>query len=316
MAKRKKTKDVGRAVDMWVMPGMHSSNIEFMQKLKTADTQHFTKNMDTVGTVSERNEEGKKEKTHLIGIRTDIWKPDDEDVAETLEHLKENRRDELRREIKRSGRLNAKQKIKLQSAVEDDKIMKMCCEDIEHRRLVLKLFKTSTGRTNWVGTLEQITTQEIYTSMGSGRNLITLAAILPRYDFVTYIQQNHRTWRVPAVFSFGFHHDGRMWHLLLRRRWMSLGADFDIVADGKPIGFINGLLLAMGSDSRISMDDHPLSQCTAFLNLLTLFACSIGYHRSMRRSVGQRVKACREGNWHRHVIDDDELRLRQNGRAA
>lgn len=298
------------------MPGMHSANVEFLQRLKTADTQHFTKNMDAVGTVSERNEEGKKEKTHLIGIRTDIWKPDDEDIAETLEHLKEKRQDELRREIKRSGRLNAKQKIKLQAQVEDDKIMQMCCQDIEHRRLVMKLFKTSTKRTNWAGTIEQLTTHEIYNSMGSRRNLITLAAILPRYDYVTHIQQNHRTLRVPAVFSFGFYDDGRMWHVLLRRRWLCVGADFDVVVDGKTIGLINGLLFAMGSDSRINLDAHPLSTCSQFVDLLTLFASSIGYHRAMRRSVGKRVEACKSGNWHQHVIDDDELRLRKNGRAA
>lgn len=305
-----------RVVDMWAVPGMHSTNVEFLQRLRTADSQHFTKNMDAVGTVSEKNAEGKKEKTHLIGLRTDIWKPDSEDVAETLEHLKERRQDDLRREIKRSGRLNAKQKIKLQAQVETDKVMQMCCEDIEHRRLVMKLFKTSTDRTNWVGTLEQLTTNEVYNSMGSNRSLITMAVMLPRYEYVTYIQQNHRTMRIPSIYSFGFYDEGRMWHVLLRRKWISVGADYDIIADCETIGSINGLLFALGSDSRVNLCAHSLGRSAAFLNLITLFASSVGYHSAMRRSIAKRVKSCKAGNWHEHVIDADELRLRKNGRAA
>ena len=61
-----------RYVDMWALPGMHPSNVELLQKLKTADTNKFTTNMDCVGTVKEQDlESGKWEKSHLIGIRTD-----------------------------------------------------------------------------------------------------------------------------------------------------------------------------------------------------------------------------------------------------
>ena len=54
---KKEPEECRRYVDMWALPGMHASNVEFMQKLKTADTNHFTTHMDTVGTVSELNVE-------------------------------------------------------------------------------------------------------------------------------------------------------------------------------------------------------------------------------------------------------------------
>ena len=77
---RRSPRKCSRYVDMWAMPGIHPSNVEFLQQLKTADTQHFTKNMNTVGTVSEKDEDsGKWQKTHLIGVRTDVWKPDKEE---------------------------------------------------------------------------------------------------------------------------------------------------------------------------------------------------------------------------------------------
>lgn len=301
---------------MWAVPGVHPTNVEFFQRLKTADTQHFTKNMDVVGTLSERGENRRWEKTHLIGIRSDIWKPDDQDVAETLDHLQEKRKDEIRRGIKRAGRLNAKQKSELQRQVEEDKVMQMQSDDIEHRRLVLKSFRTTSSRVQWTGTLEQITTTEVHNSMASKRSLITVAVMLPRYELVTYVQQNHRNFRVPSIFSFCFYDDGRMWHLCLRRKWISMGADFDVLADGKKIGLINGLLFAMGSDSYINLEPHPLSNCTQFIELLSLFSASIGYHRAMRRSIRRRVEACEAGDWHQHVIDDEELRLKHNGRSA
>jgi hypothetical protein len=315
MAKRK-PKENWRYVDMWAVPGVHPTNVDFLQRLKTADTQHFTKNMDVVGTISEKNEEKKWEKSHLIGIRSDIWKPDQKDVAETLDHLHDKRKNELRREIKRSGRLNAKQKQQLQDKVEEDKIMQMQCDDMEHRRLVLKTFRTTGKRVQWAGTIEQITTTETHNSLGSNRSLLTMAVMLPRHEYVTYIQQNHRTFRIPAIFSFCFFDEGRMWNVCLRRKWISAGADFEILIDGTKAGLINGLLFAMGSDSYVNLDAHPLTTCSQFLDLLALFSASVGYHKAMRRSVWRRVQACKTGDWHQHVIEDEELRLRHNGRSA
>ena len=57
-----------RYVDMWAVPGMHPSNVEFLQKLKTADTNHFTTHMDAVGTVSELNNESGKWETGIADI--------------------------------------------------------------------------------------------------------------------------------------------------------------------------------------------------------------------------------------------------------
>ncbi len=315
MAKRK-PRESWRYVDMWAVPGVHPTNVDFLQRLKTADTQHFTKNMDVVGTISERGDDKKWEKSHLIGIRSDSWKPDEKDVAETLDHLHDKRVDEIRRGIKRSGRLDVKQKAELQRQVEEDKIMQMQCDDIEHRRLVLKSFRTTGKRVQWAGTVEQITTTEIHNSMGSNRSLLTLAVMLPRHEQVTYIQQNHRTFRIPAIFSFCFYDEGRMWHLCMRRKWFAVGADFEVLADGKKIGLVNGLLFAMGSDSYINLEPHPLTTCTQFLDLLALFSASVGYHRAMRRSVWNRVEACKAGESHQHVIEDEELRLKHNGRSA
>jgi hypothetical protein len=95
---------VRRYVDMWAMPGMHPSNVEFLQKLKTADTNHFTTHMDCVGTVSEMDQEtGDWEKTHLVGVRTDVWKPDDEELDCALSAMQDKRRKELKKSIRRSN---------------------------------------------------------------------------------------------------------------------------------------------------------------------------------------------------------------------
>ena len=105
---------------------------------------------------------------------------------------REQRVIELKQEIKKSGRLNAKQKAKVQQKLEHDKIMQLCCDDIVQRRLVLKLFKTTGKRLNWAGSIEQITTNEVQYSIGSNRTLLSLAAILPRHEYLVHIQQNHR----------------------------------------------------------------------------------------------------------------------------
>ena len=69
---------VHRYLDMWSLPGVHPTNVEILQQLKTADSNHFTKEMDVVGTISEcHSDSGKWQKTHLVGVRTDIWRPEE-----------------------------------------------------------------------------------------------------------------------------------------------------------------------------------------------------------------------------------------------
>ena len=313
----KKPPRIGRRyVDMWAVPGVHPTNAEFLQRFKMADCQHFTRNMDAIGTISELGKDGSWNKTHLIGIRTDAWKPDSKEVKETLQSLKEKRRTELKQEIKKSGRLNAKQKAKVQQKLEHDKIMQLCCDDIVQRRLVLKLFKTTGKRLNWAGSIEQITTNEVQHSIGSQRTLLSLAAILPRHEYLVHIQQNHRTFDLAQFFTCSFFCDGRMWPVCLKRRWGSLGADFDILVDGQRIGFIDGLLFAMGSDSYVDLYDHCLCKDARFDDLVTLFAASVGYHKAMRRSTRKRLAACKNGDWQKCLTEDEELRIHKNGRAA
>lgn len=309
--------DVRRYVDMWALPGMHPSNVEFLQKLKTADTNHFNTHMDVVGTVSQWDaDEGDWQKTHLVGVRTDVWKADAEELDDALDVLQAQRRDELKKSIKKHGRLDAGQQAKLDEQLADDQIMRMQSGEIENRRLVLKLFKTTGTRVRWCGTIEQMTTVEVHNSIGSRRNLLTMAVLLPRTQFVSHVQQNHRTFRIPSLFTFGYYNHDRMWHLMLKRRWISIGADYEIEADGKRIGEIDGRLFSFGSDSYVDVGNSPLAADTKFVDLLTLFAATTGYHRAMRRSVQRRVEATLEGKSHCHLIEDEELRLRHNGRAA
>lgn len=308
-------KTINRYVDMWAVPGIHPTNSDFLQSFKMSDSSHFTRGMDVVGTISEETD-GKWEKNFLIGIRTDIWKPDKSEVADTLKCLHEKRRRELKSEIKKNGRLNAKQQSQLQHQLEKDKIMQLQSDDIVQRRLVMKIFKTTGKRLNWSGTIEQITTQEVQNSIGSRRTLLSFALILPRQEMIVYLSQNHRTFSFTAVFTFSYYCDGRMWPVCLQQRWGSLTPDYEVLVDGQRIGFIKGVLFAMGSDSYVELYDHQLAEDSGFDDLLTLFAASIGFHKSMSRSVKRRVAACKSGEWQKCLVEDEELKIYKNGRVA
>lgn len=306
-----------RHIDMWALPGAHPTNIELMQKLKTADSNHFNKSMEVVGTVSEQDPESQKyQKTHLVGVRTDIWKPNEQEMASSLRSLKKRRKQELKKQIKRSGRLSGSQTARLQNTVADDSVMQLDSGDIEKRRLVLKLFGTTTTRTRWCGSIEEITTSEVHNSIGSNRCLISLVVILPRVKIVTHIQQNHRTFRWPAVFSFCYYDGQRMWHVTLKQRWVSFGPDFDVFVDGQEIGLLDSKVACFGSDSYVSLDSHPLAKDRGFIDSMTLFAASTGYHRAIRKNIKKRIRLVENGESHCHIIEDEELKMRYNGRAA
>jgi len=90
---------------MWSFLHMHPTNFDLLQRLKSADDRQFGANMDVCGTISERDLRSDWEKTHVVGIRSDVWK------------------------------------------------------SAGHRRLVLKLFKSTGERIRWAGTVEEITTR-------------------------------------------------------------------------------------------------------------------------------------------------------------
>jgi hypothetical protein len=306
-----------RYVDMWAFLSMHPTNVDLLQRLKSADDRQFGTNMDVCGSVSQRHSKRSGwDKTHLFGIRSDVWDPHEEELQKTLGSLQQSRRDQLRREIKRSGRLDAKQTDQLDEQLRRDPLMSMKASDIEHRRLVIKMFKTTGERIRWTGTIEEITTREVHNSIGSRRAVLSLAVLLPGYEYLVTVQQNHRTLRIPSIFTFCFYDEDqdRMWYVDVKRKWFSFGADFTIESGGRKIGEIDGKLLGFGYNAYVRVHEPSLAENGHFVDLLTLFAATVGYHRAMRRSVKRRVRAALSGGAFQHVVEDEEFWLLKNPR--
>lgn len=305
-----KTPECDRYVKLWALPGLHPSNLKLFQILKEVDTSQFTKNMDSVGTVSELDPAtGQWKDNSLIAMRTDAWSPGAAESERTLKALQDERREKLRQEIKGHGHLDPKQTKQFEDELAEDPVMKLQPGDVECQRLVLKLFRTTGKTLTWAGTIEEVMTSELEMSLGCNSPLITLAVVLPRSSFVTTLQQDHRTFRLPSIFSFPFFHDDKTYYVLLKRRWLSLGAEFDVVVEDKSIGLIDEKLLTVGMSNQVTVGDHPLATCPQFMDLLTLFAASSGFHSKIRKNINERVADYRAGNGERHVIDDKEMRL-------
>ncbi len=105
-----------------------------------------------------------------------------------------------------------------------------------------------------------------------------------------------------------------MWYINLKRKWISLGADFVIESGGRKIGLIDGKLIGFGYNAHIHVNEPTLAKNRRFMDLLTLFTTSVGYHRAMRRSIKRRVRAIKSGKPLRHVVEDEEFWLLKNPR--
>jgi hypothetical protein len=302
---------------MWAFLKMHPTNIDLLQRLKSADDRQFGANMDVCGSVSEKDSKTSDwTKTHIMGIRSDVWSPDKEEVEKTLGALKKTRRNQLRQEVQGSGRLSAEQADELDEKVDSDPLMAMKPSDVEHRRLVMKMFKTTGERIRWTGTIEEITTREVHNSIGSRRAVLSLAVILPGYEYMIAVQQNHRTCRIPSIFTFCFYDEKqeRIWYIDIKRKWISIGADFSVESGGQKIGEIDGRLIGFGYNADVRVFEPTLAGNRHFVDLLTLFATTVGYHRAMRRSIKRRVRAAQAGGAFQHVVEDEEFWLLKNPR--
>lgn len=306
-----------RYIDMWAFLGMHPTNLEILQRLKSADDRQFGTNMDVCGTISERDTKtGKWEKTGLAGIRSDIWSPDKEELEKSLGVIHSRRREHHRRKVKKGGPLTDRQSAQFNKRLETDSVLAMSADDIEKRRLVMKIFRTTGERIRWTGTIEELTTREVHNSIGSRRAVLSMVGILPGYEYLTLVQQNHRTFRIPSIFTLCFHDEAHMrtWYVNIKRKWFSIGADFVLESEGRPIGEIDGKLIGFGYNAYVTVNEPTLAANGDFMDLITLFATTVGYHRAMRRSVRRRVAAAHQGDSERHVIEDEELWLLKNPR--
>lgn len=307
-----------RYVDMWAFPGVHPTNIEFLQRLKMADDRQFTANMEVCGTVMELDTQtGHWLPTHLVGLRADAWKPQIATQKKKLELLQQERMEVLRRKIKQSGSLSAAQTERLHKQMLTDPVMKLQPDQLEGRRLVMKLFR-SNERVRWVGSLEEMTTSEVHNSLASHRALLSLTASLEGHKYLTDLQENYRTFRIPSIFSFCYFHmkQERMWYVNIKRKWISVGADFVIEAEGRKIGDIDGALFGLGYNAHIYVYEPELAKETQFLDLLTMFTTSVSYHTAMRRAVKRRLKASRQGLTGGQIVEPEEFTLLKNPRAA
>ncbi len=305
-----------RYIDMWVAPGLHPTNVNLLAKLKSAEDRQFSSNMGVTGKmIDEDRQEGSKEESHIIGLRTDVWSPSKKERKRVVAQMQKSREKELRSELKSDGRLNKSQKAVLDAKLEDDHTMAMDESDVDKQRLVLKMFKSTGKRIRWKGTLEEMTVHEVHNSLGSKRALITFAVILPDYDYMVHIQQNRPIIYVPPTFSFAYYEEAndRMWYIDLKMYWVSFGIDFKIEAQGRRIGKIDGKLWALGTDSRIHVHEPTLAKDQKFMDLLSLFSSSIGYHKRIRKNIRSRVSKVKRGR-SMHIIEDEELWLLKNPR--
>ena len=85
-----------------------------------------------------------------------------------------------------------------------------------------------------------------------------------------------------------------------------------IESEGRSIGEIDGQLVGFGYNAYVTVTEPDLAGNGDFLDLVTLFAASVGYHRAMRRSLRRRVKAAIRGETYRHVVEDEEFWLLRN----
>ncbi|WP_437230716.1 hypothetical protein SH661x_002108 [Planctomicrobium sp. SH661] len=307
-----------RYVDMWAFPGVHPTNIEFLQRLKMADDRQFTANTDVCGTVMEKDiQTGRWLPTHLVTIRTDAWKPQPETQQKKLELLQQDRMEFLRRQIKQNGALSTAQTERLHKQMMADPVMKLRPDQLEGRRLVMKLFR-SNERVRWVGSLEEMTTREVHNSLASNRPLLSMSASLEGHKYLTDLEENYRTFRIPSIFSFSYFHlkKERMWYVNIKRKWISVGADFVIEAEGRKIGDIDGALFGLGYNAHVYVYEPELAKETQFLDLLTMFTTSVSYHASMRRAVRRRLVASRKGLTAGQIVEAEEFSLLKNPRAA
>ncbi|MDF1752758.1 MAG: hypothetical protein P1U89_08310 [Verrucomicrobiales bacterium] len=310
-------KRYSRLVDMWAAPGLNPTNIDVLTKLKSAEDRQFSKNMAITGKIFDKDTEAKTDdETHIIGIRTDIWKPSKEDRERSLNAIKKKRKQELKGQIKASGRLTKSEQTQLDAKMENDDTMSMSDKNVDKARLVLKLFRSTGKNINWKGSLEELTVREVHQSIGSRKALITFAINLPGYEYLVVIQQCRRFFR-PAVFSFAYLNDktDEMWYIDVKKYWVSWGIDYHVEAQGKRIGKIDGKLLALGTDSRIKIKEPSLAQDQKFIDLLTLFSASIGFHKTIWKNIRKRVRNVNDGS-SVHIIEDEELWLLKNPRRV
>ncbi|THB68100.1 MAG: hypothetical protein D6E12_07190 [Desulfovibrio sp.] len=307
-------------LDLWALVKHNPVNIDLLNKLRTGEDRQFGSDMDVMGKIFEEpvlDSKEKRKETGLMGIRTPLWKPSKDDRTQTLTRMQKQREKDMRKEIKPGGgRLNAEQQRTFEALSARDEVLLAKPDNVDSGRLVIKLFANTGKDISWKGTIEELTMQEMHQSFGRRRTRMSFACIIPGYEYVAYIEQHHPFWALMPTFSFGYWDDatGTVRAITMRQKLVSFGVDFTVFAEGRRVAYIDGKLISVGHNSRITIHDEVLAKDKVFADILLLFTATAGFHKEIRKRIKRRMLGLSGKRTNLYVVDRDELWLMKNPR--
>lgn len=308
-------------LDLWWVVKHNPVNLDILNKLRTGEDRQFGRDMDIMGKIHELpTDDGRvedKTETGLVGIRNRLWKPPKEDRQDYLDSLQRKRRTELKREVRDGGgRLNAEEKRQYEALAATDPALNAGPDDIDMSRLVIKIFNNTAKNISWRGTVEECTALEVQRSFGRRGARMGFAVILSGFEYMVTLEHHHPCLDILPTYSFCYWDEKAkaLRPITIRQKLVSFGVDFNIFAEGRKIGVIDGKLISMGHNSNIRLFDETLAGDNRFMDILLLFTCTVGFHKAIRKNIRRRIKGLKGKLLNHHVVDRDEMWLMKNPR--
>jgi hypothetical protein len=164
----------------------------------------------------------------------------------------------------------------------------------ETPRLVAKLFRSGSKRIDWAGSIEALNVAGRASTAGAGTPLINLAVILDQSTEVGRIDEvARRCFAISPRFAGAFRPDEKRWlPLRLTRQLLRPGIDYKVTdGNGRRVAFIDGRLVALGYDARVTIEDEALARNARFCHWLLLFGMTLPHLGAIRRQLRRANRA-------------------------
>lgn len=193
---------------------------------------------------------------------------------------------------------------------------KLWDKDPLESRMVMRLF---TDEGVWMGTIEEVVSEEIKRSLGSNDIIPVFIVTIPKHKYLIWLEKVHRRlgWGEIYVFNYIDDKDNKAYTCIIDEKRLTIGSDWEVyeASSDEKVAFIDSKKLNLGGKVEIELYKRNIAGNRIVVTVLALFSSMLKYKGDIEKRIRKRIEMVKRGGWN-YRLDGGEMRILRNPRRV
>lgn len=181
-------------------------------------------------------------------------------------------------------------------------------------RLVMRMF---TDEGIWLGSIEEVVSEEIKRSIGSNDTIPVFLVTIPRHRYLIWLEKVHRRLGLGEIYVFNYidESENNAYTYIIDEKRLTVGSDWEVYSFSprKRIAVIDSKKLNVGGKVDIDIYDEEAAENKMVSTVIALFSSTLKYKDEIEKRIRERLNSLKNGLW-RYKLDRGEMRILRNPR--